>query len=96
MLCKPGAQIYKYSRYDDPPFLIYDPASAPRFSPGEGLRWSCYWENPTDNEYKFGPFTDTNEHCNLFAFYYPAKNQDEAIQCVKEFGTSTTTVRTAH
>jgi hypothetical protein len=89
-----GAEIYHHEGYDDPLFLTYDGADAPRLEAGEGLRWTCTWDNQTDNDYEFGPFTDTNEHCNLFAFYYPALGQNEATYCVKEDGVSTTTVRT--
>ena len=64
-----------------------------RSPPGQGLQWECYWENPTDNDYKFGPFTDTNEHCNWFAFYYPTDSLDESITCVTQDNQLTMTVR---
>ena len=86
-----GEQIYDYVGYNDPPFTLHDPAIP--FAAGQGIQWECYWENNTDNEYKFGPFTDTNEHCNWFAFYYPTSSQVEAMTCVKLNGVSTTTVR---
>lgn len=89
-----GEEIYHHEGYDDPAFTVYDPANPPTFAAGEGLQWECYWENPNNVEYKFGPFTDTNEHCNLFAFYYPTTAQHEAITCVTENGESVTTVRT--
>lgn len=88
-------EIYNFLGYNDPPFMKYPATSSPRFKVGEGLRWTCRWVNDTDNEYKFGPFTDTNEHCNVFGFYYPAKSRDEAIYCVKEHGVSVTSVRTS-
>ena len=88
-----GQQIYDYQGYDDPPFQIHDPAIT--FAPGQGLQWQCYWVNNTDNDYKFGPFTDTNEHCNWFGFYYPTASVDESITCVKSNGVSSTTVRTS-
>lgn len=90
-----GDLIYEHVGYEDPTFLVYDPGSAPTFAAGEGLEWECYWENPTFADYEFGPFTDINEHCNLFAFYYPAGSRNEAITCVKENGVSTTTLRRA-
>jgi hypothetical protein len=88
-----GDEIYRYEGYDDPPFLVYPPGGEPSFAPGEGLQWECYWENNDDVDYEFGPFTDTNEHCNLFAFYYPAQTNSEFITCIAEDGVSTTTVR---
>ena len=47
------------------------------------------------SSFKFGPFTDTNEHCNVFAFYYPAQGLSEATYCVKKDGVETTTVRSS-
>jgi hypothetical protein len=88
-----GMEIYRHEGYDDPLFLAYPPGQAPTFEPGDGLQWECYWENPYDVDFEFGPFTDTNEHCNLFAFYYPADSPNESITCVKEDGVSVTTVR---
>jgi hypothetical protein len=86
-------EIYHHQGYDDPLFLVYDDATAPKIEPGEGIRWTCTWQNDTDDDYEFGPFTDENEHCNLFAFYYPAMGRSEATYCVKDAGVSTTTVR---
>ena len=90
-----GDLIYEYTGYNDPKFDVYDASNAPQFAPGQGLQWECYWENFTDNDYKFGPFTDTNEHCNWFGFYYPTASPDESMTCVKNMGVSTTTVRTS-
>ncbi len=86
-----GAKIYDYVGYDDPPFAVHNPPIV--FTPGQGLQWECYWENNTDMNFSFGPFTDTNEHCNWFGFYYPTDSLNEAITCVKNQGVSTTTVR---
>ncbi|MBM4267673.1 MAG: hypothetical protein FJ144_13845 [Deltaproteobacteria bacterium] len=88
-----GPVLYHHEGYDDPLFLIYDDQSMPKFEAGEGLRWTCTWENDTDTDFKFGPFTDTNEHCNFFAFYYPAQGKHEATYCVTSDGVQTTTVR---
>jgi copper type II ascorbate-dependent monooxygenase-like protein len=86
-----GDRIYDYQGYDDPPFTVHSPPIA--FAPGQGVQWECYWENTTDTDFPFGPFTATNEHCNWFAFYYPTESLNEAITCVKDHGVSTTTVR---
>ena len=88
-----GAGFYHYEGYDDPLFTTWDSASAPTFAAGQGFEWECYWENTDNRDYKFGPFTDTNEHCNVFAFYYPTQSRNEAITCVTADGVSTTTVR---
>jgi len=86
-----GDEIYHYEGYADPPFLIEDPLLL--FDTGQGLEWECYWENPNDVDYPFGPFTDKNEHCNWFGFYYPTAEPNESMTCVKNKGVSTTTVR---
>jgi hypothetical protein len=88
-----GESIYEYQGYDDPPFLVYPPDDSPYFAPGQGLEWECVWENDSATDFKFGPFTDTNEHCNWFGFYYPTQTPDEFITCVKDQGVATTTVR---
>src|SRR5262249_561095 len=75
-----GDEIYHHEGYADPLFQEYNPPIP--IAPQHGLEWECYWENPNDVEYKFGPFTDTNEHCNLFAFYYPTESLHESITCV--------------
>jgi hypothetical protein len=89
----PGATIYEYEGYDDPPFLVYDPSASPFFAAGQGLQWECTWVNNSGTDFEFGPFTDTNEHCNWFGFYYPTQADNESITCVKANGTVTTTVR---
>lgn len=87
-----GEEIYHHEGYADPKFEVYAPPL--QFDAGQGLEWECYWENPNDVEYKFGPFTDINEHCNFFAFYYPTATPNESITCVQKDGVSVTTVRT--
>ena len=86
-----GEQIYDYVGYNDPPFQIHNPPLV--FVPGEGVQWQCYYENNTDNDFSFGPFTDANEHCNWFASYYPTDSLDESITCVTKDNQLTMAVR---
>lgn len=88
-----GDLIYEHVGYDDPAFTIYPSGQEPQFAPGSGLQWECLWENNGPTTYTFGPFTDTNEHCNWFGFYYPTESLHESITCVKEDGVGTTLVR---
>ncbi len=90
-----GEEFYRHEGYDDPLFAPYDQFNAPFFDTGEGLQWECYWENPTNNDFAFGPFTDTNEHCNWFGFYYPTSTPDESMTCVKKDGVAVTTVHSS-
>src|SRR5437867_2603098 len=85
-----GEQLYEQNGYLDPPFVRYSGDHAPTV---KGLQWTCTYDNQTDQTYKFGPFTDRNEHCNLFAFYYPTDTPDEFTTCVQKDGVVTTTVR---
>lgn len=89
----PAELLYGHEGYEEPAFVVYDEATAPRFSTDESLRWTCTYENRSDRDYEFGPFTHENEHCNLFAFYYPTMTRNESTTCVFEDGMSTTTVR---
>jgi len=88
-----GGLTYEHFGYDDPGFVTYAVGGEPMYGAGEGLQWECLWENSTPQTYTFGPFTDTNEHCNWFGFYYPTDSLDESITCVKKDGVATTTVR---
>jgi hypothetical protein len=87
-----GSELYSYDGYLDPPFVRYSGTDAPEV---QGLQWTCTYENPDDVTYKFGPFTDQNEHCNLFAFYYPTVGLHEGTTCVQVDGVATTTVHEA-
>src|SRR5207245_6439909 len=61
-----GEQLYDQHGYLDPPFLRYSALTAPTVS---GLQWQCTYDNPTDQTFTFGPFTDNNKHCNRFAIF---------------------------
>ena len=80
--------LYAYDGYLDPPFLRYSDENAPVVP---GLTWTCTYENTTDETFTFGPFTDKNEHCNMFAFYYPTNTPQEDLTCVQKDGTVTVT-----
>ena len=76
-----GEQLYDQKGYLDPPFVRYSGVDAPEVS---GLQWTCAYDNETDQTFKFGPFTDQNEHCNMFMFYYPAAGTQEFMTCVQK------------
>jgi hypothetical protein len=84
-----GTEIYHQVGYDHPAFLRFTPNEIPTVT---GIQWTCAYENHDDATYTFGPFTDNNEHCNLFAFYYPTEGNHETITCVQLHGIVTTTV----
>lgn len=77
-----GELLYDHQGYEDPPFTQY-PADSPLvLHAGEGVEWRCTYQNNSDKTYEFGPNTQENEHCNLFGFYYPTEEPQEAIDCI--------------
>ena len=85
-----GDLVYLNEGYNDPKFEQYGPGELV-LKPGEGLQWTCTWQNDSDMTFPFGPNTQMNEHCNLFGFWYPMnggvtapvkQNPLEAIDCV--------------
>jgi hypothetical protein len=84
-----GAGLYAFRGYLDPLFRKYGPEAQGI----PGLEWTCTYQNDTDAEYRFGPFTDDNEHCNLFGFYYPAEGRREFMTCVQKEGEVSVQVR---
>ena len=86
----PASEVYHHEGYLEPLFKRYGEGE---LSNVPGIEWTCTWDNPNDVDYKFGPFTDQNEHCNLFAFYYPSIGKTEAMTCVQENREVTVTVR---
>jgi hypothetical protein len=84
-----GPDLYTFDGYAEPLFRRYGPETPDL----PGITWTCTYQNDTDQEFRFGPFTAQNEHCNLFAFYYPAVGTEEAMTCVQEGGTAVVTVR---
>ncbi len=87
-----GTPIYHQQGYLDPAFVRFGGPGAPPAPVVRGLEWTCTYVNHDDVTYRFGPFTAENEHCNLFAFYYPTASPDEDITCVQQDGIVTATV----
>jgi hypothetical protein len=87
-----GEQLYDQKGYLDPAFVRFGAPGAPPAPVVRGLQWTCTYVNNDDVTYRFGPFTAENEHCNLFAFYYPTASPDEDITCVQQDGVVTATL----
>jgi hypothetical protein len=85
-----GPIVYEQRGYSEPAFRRYGEDELANIP---GIEWTCTWDNPTDQTFEFGPFTDRNEHCNLFAFYYPAVGTNEFMTCVQKDRQVTVTVR---
>ena len=86
----PSDLVYLNEGYNDPKFQQYslDESVVPIdggklvLRPGDGLQWTCTWQNNGTETYKFGPNTQMNEHCNLFGFYYPTDAPQEGVECI--------------
>lgn len=61
--------FYRSQSWDEPPFITLDKPIAVKT--GGGLEYTCEFENETDKTIVFGPKVEENEHCNLFAYFYP-------------------------
>ncbi len=72
-------EIYRSRAWDEPPFKVL--TSAVTIPANGGLQYTCDFQNDTDQEVKFGPRVETDEHCNLFAYYYPADTGSSTHYC---------------
>lgn len=67
-------EIYRSRTWDEPPFQVLSPARA---VPANGaLQYTCEFTNTTEQTVKFGPRVETDEHCNLFAYFYPWESNE--------------------
>jgi hypothetical protein len=81
----PANQCYRSSNWAEPPFVVLDgregrpgPVTVP---PRGGLYYTCTFDNPTSTPITFGPHVEYEEHCNLFAYYYPVDPDARARYC---------------
>jgi hypothetical protein len=82
MAASAEAPFYVTDNFAEPKFEIYGEDNPLRFSEGERILWHCDYFNNTEQEVLFGPRELTQEHCNMFAFYYPATAEQEFTPCV--------------
>lgn len=77
---EPVENIYSSGNWDDPPFTTFtdDPVVIPA---GGGLSYSCSFQNDEPYDIVFGPHVEYEEHCNLFAFYYPRFTDQGSLYC---------------
>ncbi len=74
----PTDECYRSQDWSEPPFTVLpEPLSVPA---GGGLYYTCDYVNNTDIDLTFGPHVETQEHCNLFAYFYPWE-EDHARYC---------------
>lgn len=73
--------VYENDNWDDPLFQIYAKKDAPVIEAGGGLSYACEFDNPLDFDIVFGPHVEFEEHCNLFAYYYPRLTELGSLYC---------------
>jgi len=74
-----GAECYNSGSWGEPPFNVL-PTPVNTVANG-GLLYTCEFFNSTDLPITFGPRVEFEEHCNLFAYYYPAEPDSRARYC---------------
>ena len=65
----PTDEVYRSRDWSEPPFVILE-QPRPVAQKG-GLYYTCDFDNKTDLDITFGPHVETQEHCNLFAYFFP-------------------------
>jgi hypothetical protein len=78
-----GQNLTMGTPYDNPPFEVYGNSNLLTFAPGEGFRWQCFYDNPTNTTYKFGQSAEANEMCFFWAYYYPSVGHFISQECIQ-------------
>lgn len=73
----PGEEIYRNQEWDEPEFTVFNPSLL--LKKGESLIYTTEFFNDSDFVVQFGPHVETEEHANLFMFYYPGPPDGKAI-----------------
>ncbi len=72
--------LYENDNWDEPKFLTFADGG-PTVEAGGGLSYRCEFDNPLDFDIVFGPHVEFEEHCNLFAYYYPRLTDLGSLYC---------------
>ena len=70
-------EIYRSSDWDEPPVLFCNPPLL--LNANEQLAYWTRYYNATSDTLKFGPHVETQEHSNLFMYFYPGPADGKAI-----------------
>ncbi|HEY9723523.1 MAG TPA: hypothetical protein V6D47_16040, partial [Oscillatoriaceae cyanobacterium] len=81
-----GQELYRSENWDEPPFRLYDPPIT--LKAGEKLRYTTTYVNNSDITITFGPHVETQEHSNLFMYFYPGPADGKPINDVYASGTT--------
>ncbi len=68
-----GSDVFQTTQWDHPQPAYFLPPSAPlAVNAGDDIRFSCSYDNTTDQPLYEGGSALTNEMCILFGYYYPS------------------------
>lgn len=73
----PGEEIYRNQEWDEPEFTVFNPPLL--LKKGLRLIYTTEFFNESDFVVRFGPHVETEEHSNLFMFYYPGPPDGKAV-----------------
>jgi hypothetical protein len=82
-----GTVVYQATNEQTFEFETFDPAPVP--TDGQGLAFECDYDNTTTNTITWGANTNTQEHCNMAAYYYPATPPLSHLYLSGEIGSAT-------
>lgn len=83
-----GSGFSIYTGADESTLLFKEFAPAYTIPPAAGLAFECEYLNTRPLPISWGPDTQTQEHCNMTAYYYPAT--EGAAFCVQDFAADAT------
>lgn len=75
-----GQALYHADSWDDPPNLILPGTGLP-VRQGDEIRWTCAYDNPTDQTLHFGNSALTNEMCIFVSLFYPSPSGATDFLC---------------
>ena len=67
----PQSTIYRSDDWNEPPFRIFPSGQEVEVPAGWGVVYRTIFYNPSDTFIFFGPHVETEEHANLFVYFYP-------------------------
>jgi len=71
-------RIYLSENWDDPPFVTYSDGQV-KIPPGWGIIYRATYVNNTNQTIRFGPHVETEEHGNIFIYFYPGPEDGRTL-----------------
>ena len=78
-----GQVLVNGQPWDNEPFVKFGDANLLTFTPNEGLRWQCHYNNLDSDTIRFGESADSNEMCFLWAYYFPSVGHFISQACIQ-------------